>query len=1066
MSLNPVDVISGCARNQGSRDWNPISRLTINEALSDSPLFRQNLTRAELIAAHIQAHYQLTLESCRVAMKTGEAFASALFNLARCLDVDLLPKQTCSIADLPSRWSGVSYDACKGLSQVNRSLTHFARQIRQLTAQLTKPERLMEEARSELDHLFELRANFQRASEQLDSAIARSASLGPGRPYSELKQVDGQVAELSVVYRQTAAVYLAGLRAAISSTPLITFLKTNQMLLSAKRVLEEDLDPRRGPLIQLGSPEDSTSNLISFLSKLTNWSETGRRLDCAEGSVANTTVPDEKVINSNTSSLQSGANATSRGLEGYLFKRSGKRTWRSWSRRWFRLRDNQLVYCKRLPDLTASELQSFTEATLNVMRGQLGQSVVTDRDANSARLSFEDLLAHGRPNTVIKPQWKVMEPDLHLCTAREGSAGFERRFTFELISPGNRIHLLQAESFVQKERWVEALRTGLLRLQQQQQQQQHESGKQSNGFLDGLTPRATQSSAISPAVSEDHLAASETTALRVRQQRRSSRSNGTATVVTASQQSIPDYDRLRSQGGIVLWREPDLAGNRQCADCSAEETNWASINLGVTLCTQCAAAHRGLGVHISKIRSLTLDNWEPEQLHVMLNLGNLLVNMIYEAQVRTAGGLNRPTGHSSSEHRRQWARAKWAHCQFARLPTTETESGQSTGDWIRQLYDKWSELRAKQCLSSTGTPNCDPRSSDNAGDERDSNNLSRRRTPGRQSQRRVILDELCQMFDQMQGQQTGNGSRTTSRNTLRSTTLLRADQKRYDQLAARLLSTGARLGCPPLMLLGLVGGAHPDGEQQQFHQSPPYEATGRSGTINRSDWSTQPPLILTIRSGSLAACEFLLLNGADIDVQDSHGRTALFYACQLQRVHLVCLLLRRRADQMRSDRHGRLPLDVAMEMANADIVTLLRLQRLHESNKESDYNLTDDTVADVFRDFTCRAYTHDSSEDLSDYTVLGEPRHSTSSPSLVHIQDTPSSSETPPRRANPSSPLFSPQLAMDSRRRVRPISNKASSSTTNMTASPSPKSSNSSSPVKINQRKSNKVVLVRQDGKK
>lgn len=127
----------------------------------------------------------------------------------------------------------------------------------------------------------------------------------------------------------------------------------------------------------------------------------------------------------------------------------------------------------------------------------------------------------------------------------------------------------------------------------------------------------------------------------------------------------------------------------------------------------------------------------------MLNLGNLLVNMIYEAQVRTAGGLNRPTGHSSSEHRRQWARAKWAHCQFARLPTTETESGQSTGDWIRQLYDKWSELRAKQCLSSTGTPNCDPRSSDNAGDERDSNNLSRRRTPGRQSQRRVILGRFA-----------------------------------------------------------------------------------------------------------------------------------------------------------------------------------------------------------------------------------------------------------------------------------------------------------------------------------
>ncbi|TPP60100.1 Arf-GAP with coiled-coil ANK repeat and PH domain-containing protein 2 [Fasciola gigantica] len=745
MSAHQVDFVPGSARNhEAPRDWNPVNWLTLSEALSDSPLFRQNLTRAELIAAHIQAHYQLTLESCRVAKKTGEAFASALFNLARCLDVDLLPKQTCSVADLPSRWSGVSYDACKGLSQVNHSLTHFARQIRQLTVQLSKPERLMEEARSELDRLFELRANFQRSCEQLDSAIARSASLSPGRPYSEFKQVDAQVTELSVAYRQTAAVYLAGLRTAISSTPLITFLKTNQMVLSAKRVLEEEFDPRRGLLTQFGTAEDSTSNLICFLSKLTSWAETGRRLDCAEGSLPNaTSVPDEKIPQPRPS-LQTPA---FRGLEGYLFKRSRKRTWRSWSRRWFRLRDNQLVYCKRLPDLTASDLQSFTESTLNVMRSQLGQSGITDRGMNSARLSFEDLLAHSRPGTVTKPQWKVMEPDLHLCTAREGNAGLERRFTFELISPGSRIHLLQAESFVQKERWVEALRTGLLRLQEQQQQQQQEhEQQQSNGSLDGLTPRVDQFLANSLASSDNHLAPSETTALRVHQNKRNNRSNATTTVVTASQQSIPDYDRLRSQGGIILWREPDLAGNRQCADCSVEEASWASINLGVTLCTQCAAAHRGLGVHISKIRSLTLDNWEPEQLHVMLNLGNRLVNMIYEAQIRRSNGLTRPTVHSSSEHRRQWARAKWAHCQFARLPTTETESGRSAGDWIRHLYDTWSELRIKQCLSSTNTPTCDPRVSVHELNSLESNDLSRRRTTTRKSQRRAILSKFALQF--------------------------------------------------------------------------------------------------------------------------------------------------------------------------------------------------------------------------------------------------------------------------------------------------------------------------------
>ncbi|VDP19849.1 unnamed protein product [Echinostoma caproni] len=525
-----------------------------------------------------------------------------MFNLARCLDLDLLPKQTCSVADLPSRWSGVSYDACKGLSQVNQSLTRFARQIRQLSIQLARPERLMEDARSQLDHLFNVRANFQRASEQLDSAIARAACLGPGRPNAEFKFADAQVAEMRIAYRQAAKVYLSGLRTAISSTPLITFLQTNRLVLSAKQALADELyptDSNRGELPQMESSEDSTPNLISFLTKLTSWAETGRRLDCPEDSLAD--VPpasDEKSTPSASStSLHALSNTSSRGLEGYLFKRSGKRTWRSWSRRWFRLRDNQLVYCKRLPDLSSADLQSFTEVTLNEMRGQLARAGVTDRDVHVPRLSFEDLLAQSRPHTLTKPQWKVMEPDLHLCTAREGNAGFERRFTFELISPGNRIHLLQAESFVQKERWVEALRTGLLRLQQQQQQQQ------SNGSPDVSTSVVDRLSLGSPSIRDGRSALSETTAVRVRQHNLGNRSNHTTTVtsVSASQQSIPDYDRLRSQGGIVLWREPDLAGNRRCADCSAEEANWASINLGVTLCTQCAAAHRGLGVHISKV---------------------------------------------------------------------------------------------------------------------------------------------------------------------------------------------------------------------------------------------------------------------------------------------------------------------------------------------------------------------------------------------------------------------------------------------------------------------------------
>ncbi|QLQ79416.1 hypothetical protein HG537_0C00630 [Torulaspora globosa] len=65
-----------------------------------------------------------------------------------------------------------------------------------------------------------------------------------------------------------------------------------------------------------------------------------------------------------------------------------------------------------------------------------------------------------------------------------------------------------------------------------------------------------------------------------------------------------------------------IGANKKCVDCGAPNPQWASPKFGVFICLECAGIHRSLGVHISFVRSITMDQFKPEELLRMEKGGN------------------------------------------------------------------------------------------------------------------------------------------------------------------------------------------------------------------------------------------------------------------------------------------------------------------------------------------------------------------------------------------------------------------------------------------------------------
>lgn len=377
-------------------------------------------------------------------------------------------------------------------------------------------------------------------------------------------------------------------------------------------------------------------------------------------------------------------------LEGYLFKRASN-GFKVWNRRWFILKDHQLLYQKR------GEVQPT-----------------------------------------------IMEEDLRLLTVRSvDRADTDRRFCFEVLSP-HKSHILQADSEASHKTWIHAIQAGInaafhdteyKSLAQAPSATTTESNagvssswgasfsfkalqQQATNRLNSIATLSESKSDLSNKTAHlsmekiDIKVRSDTTqgsdddenneedddqAYKVDQQGRSyaplkdedeednqkndkfeTRSghlttSGTATYPQAAPESSKSQQQSQQQEAPVKPQRAymiilAMPGNDVCADCGAQQPKWASINLGITLCIECAGIHRSLGVHLSKVRSLTLDTevWSPEIVQLMLSLGNTSVNAAYMASYR--GQVPQIDADSCREDRESWIKNKYLLKLFMKPP--------------------------------------------------------------------------------------------------------------------------------------------------------------------------------------------------------------------------------------------------------------------------------------------------------------------------------------------------------------------------------------------------------------
>ncbi|XP_017327140.1 arf-GAP with coiled-coil, ANK repeat and PH domain-containing protein 1 isoform X1 [Ictalurus punctatus] len=736
-------------------------KMDFEECLKDSPRFRAAIEAVEGDVNELETRLEKLVKQCNAMLEAGRTYCQSSKSF---------------VSGLRELGCYLSEDTTMGncLEKFSKKLSIILMAQEELIENTQKSVKLKLQSfvKEDVKRFKDTRKEFERSSETLEAALGRNAQAPRGKPH--------EVEEASQALIHARKAFRSGTLDYVLQINVIESKKKSDILMAMLSLMETQAKFFQQGHQSLTELEEYCNQLNNECTQLVlNSARDKRDMEQRHADIKKKDESYDESILDFSPDASSGI-----AMEGYLYKRASN-AFKTWSRRWFSIQKNQLVYQKK-----------------------------------------------------FKEQPTVVVEDLRLCTVKP-CAEQERRFCFEVVSPSKSC-LLQADSERQQQGWMSAVQNSIASAFQERRE-------------DTCSPR----------------------------ERCSSVSAGSVNLGVGEQKECKALEEVQA-----------IPGNSQCCDCGEPGPDWASINLGITLCITCSGIHRSLGVHFSKVRSLTLDSWEPELIKLMCELGNAAINRIYEARIDEIT-IKKPHPSSPRQDKESWIRSKYVEKKFIhKLPET-----------------------------GRGTP--------------------LRRSSARR-QRATTHDKLSQRPPIKPKPNRATLARTTglTPTEIMNSTGSQKDEEEEEDLSGlhpgALLYRSAALQHFPVMADALAHGADVN-------------------WINVAEESKTPLIQAATVQNSLAACEFLLQNGANVNQADSNGRGPLHHATILGHTGLVCLFLKRGADYNKKDISQKDPITIAVESANADIVTLLRIAKMNKEMREMDGGFAqsgDETYHDIFRDFS------------------------------------------------------------------------------------------------------------------